>query len=422
MSAPGPKSDVRIHVAGFCFGLRYALGSVNMFMLFLAMALFAWIPVFTVYCFYYFRVLKTRKRQTYVDSIAGIVSKPENLRDMPKVTVIIPARNEESAMPSKIQSVAKLDYDTDKIDVIVVDDNSDDQTCKSTLDAFEEFGLRGEIIRNAHRSGTNASYNAGIFKAKSNMVLLTDADVVIEKDSLKKALTIMANMKDVGAVTAKMRPVSDDKTSATAMESTYISFIEKMLTAESAIHSTFPGYGGFILLRKEAIAPIPVDYGSKDGNIALSTLRKGFKYICLPDVFFYEKISEKLDSQIRQKTRRAARIVQSILVNRDMVFKKQYGQFGKLIFPLRFAMHIICPVLIVIGSLAVFILIFDLSAVLGLVFLSAVCLFLCLGTRTRNRFLRFCSSFAFHQFYLALGLILAPKKMKVWSSNSQRRS
>lgn len=390
--------------------------------LFLAIALLACIPFFAVYCFYYLRVLKTRKSQEYIDLIAELVNKSRNPQDLPLVTIVIPARNEESTIEHKIQSIAELNYDKDKIDVLVVDDDSDDRTVEFASDAFERFGVRGEVIKNAHRSGTNASYNKGILQANGDMILLTDADVGIEKGSLKKALAIIANMKDVGGVTARMRPISHNDTSATAMENTYISFIDNMLIAESAIHSTFPGFGGFILLRKEAVSPIPIDYGSKDGNIAMSTLRRGFRYICAPNVVFDERISEKLDAQIKQKTRRATRLIQSILLNLDMTLKKEYGQFGKLIFPLRIAMLIICPVLALIGSLAVFLFVFSIAAVWGLALLSAVCFFLFLGTRTRNRFLRFFSSFTFHQSYLVLGLIMAPKKMRVWNSNSKSRS
>lgn len=386
-----------------------------MIMLFLAIAVLTWTPFFVIYCLYYFCVLKTQKSQAFVDLTSRLVTKSKILFNMPRVTVLIPARNEESAISRKIQNIAELDYDKDKMDVIVVDDDSDDQTCKLAQDAFRRFGLRGTIMKNDSRSGTNASYNKGMLKAKGDVILLTDADVTIAKDSLNKAVAIITNLRNIGAVTARMKPVSAEETSATAMENTYIRFIDNMLTAESAIDSTFPGFGGFILLKREALSPIPIDYGSKDGNIAFSTLRKGFRYVCVPDIVFCEEISEELKNQIKQKTRRAARLIQSVLLNRDIAFKREYRQFGKLIFPLRFAMLVICPALAFMGASAVFLSVFHLSTVLGLLFLCVACFFLFLGTRTRNPILRFFSSFAFHQFYLVLGLILSPKKMSVWN-------
>jgi 1,2-diacylglycerol 3-beta-glucosyltransferase len=334
---------------------------------------------------------------------------------MPKVTVLIPARNEEFTISRKIQNIAELDYDRDKIDLIVVDDDSDDQTCRLAAYAIKRFGLQGTIAKNSRRSGTNASYNTGIQKAKGDMILLTDADVTIEKDSLKKAVTIMTNIKSVGAITARMIPVSDEEKGATALEHTYISFMDNVYTAESGIYSTFPGFGGFLLLRKEALSPIPVDYGSKDGNIAFSTLKKGFRYICVPHIVFYEKISKRFKDQIKQKARRSARLIQSVLLNRDIAFKKEFRQFGKLIFPLRFAMLVICPILVFIASFSALLSMLYLSTALALLFLSAFFFFLLLGTRASNPILRFLSSFAFHQSYLALGLILSPKKMRVWN-------
>lgn len=383
-------------------------------MLLLAIALLSWVPFLSIYCLYYFLVFKTRKRREYLNSIDQLLTKSTDPANRPTVTILVPARNEESTISHKIRNVAELDYDRDKIDVVVVDDNSDDQTCRFARDAFKRFGLQGKIVKN-HRSGSNASYNTGILNAKGDLILLTDADVMVKKDSLKKALAIIANVKDVGAVTAQMKPVSDKETSATALEDIYNSFNSNMLAAESAIYSTFPGYGGFILLKREALSPIPVDYGSKDCNIAFSTLKKGLRFILVPNIVFYEKISEKLQDQLKQKIRRATRLIQSILLNRDIAFKKEYGQFGNLIFPLRFAMFTICPALAFIGSSTVLLSTFHLSPVLGLMLLSTVCFFLFLGTRTKISFLRLFSSFAFHQFYLVLSLILSPKKMSVWN-------
>ncbi len=386
-----------------------------MFVLFLAIAVLAWTPLFAVYCLYYFCVLKNEKSREYLHVIGQLLTKPTDLVNTPSVTVLVTTRNEESTISEKIQNLAELDFDRDKIDVIIVDDNSEDRTCEFALSAFKRLGLQGTIVEKSHRSGTNASYNTGMREAKGDIILLTDADVMVKEDSLKKALTIITSVKDVGAVTACAQPVSSGKTSATTLEKTYNSFYSKMLTAESAVHSTFPGYGGFTLLRKEAFLSIPIDYGSKDCNIALSTLRKGFRYICVPDIVFYEKISEKLKDQMKQKTRRAARLIQSTVLNYDIAFKKEYRLFGKLIFPLRFAMIIICPVLAFIGFLAALVLMFHLSTVLGLLLVSTACFFLFLGTRTSSAILSFFSSFAFHQFYLVLGLILSPKKMSVWN-------
>jgi len=380
----------------------------------LTLAISAGALFFAVYCLYYFRVLKIKGSQDYTSLINQLLAGATNLTDMPKVTVLIPARNEESAIPRKLHNLAELNYDKDKMDIVIVDDYSDDRTCQYSLDALNRYGLRGKVVKNNH-SGANAAYNTGMLEAKGDYVLVTDADVTIEKDSLKKALAIITNVSNVGAVTAQSKTISDCETVATALDTTYHSFVRSYLIAESAIYSTFPGFGGFLLLRKEAFSPIPIDYGAKDCNIAFSTVKKGYRYIYGPNILFYETICEKLGVQRKQKTRRAARLAQSLLLNYDIAFKKEYGRFGKLIFPLRFFMLIICPVLGFIAFSAIILSIFLLSTILGLLFLTIFFLVIFSGTRTNNSILRLFSSFVFHQFYMLLGLILSPKKMSVWS-------
>jgi biofilm PGA synthesis N-glycosyltransferase PgaC len=386
----------------------------KMFTMLLILAISAGALFSAVYCLYYFRVFKTKESQDYISLINQLIAKCTNPTDMPKVTVLIPARNEESAIRHKLRNLAELNYDKDKLDIVIVDDYSDDQTCHYSINALNRYGLRGKVVKNNH-SGANAAYNTGILEAKGDFVLVTDADVTIEKDSLKKALAIITNIRNAGAVTAQSKPISDYETSATMLDKTYHSFVRAYLIAESAIYSTFPGFGGFLLLKKEALSPIPINYGSKDCNIAFSTVKKGYRYIYGPNVLFYETICEKLKVQTKQKTRRAARLVQSLLLNYDIAFKKDYGQFGKLIFPLRFLMLIVCPVLAFIAFWAIILLIFLLSTILGFLSLSIFFLAIFSGTRTHNSILHFFSSFVFHQFYLLLGLILSPKKMSVWS-------
>jgi hypothetical protein len=211
-----------------------------------------------------------------------------------------------------------------------------------------------------------------------------------------------------------MVPVSNDLTAAVLIENAYRNFFDSMLIAESAIYSTFPGYTCFALLRKSAFSPLPLGYGSSDGNISLATIRKGLQFLYVPDILFYEPISITVTEQRRQKIRRACRLLQSTLANRDMLFKDKYKSFGKIIFPLRFAMMVLCPIAFFIGFAAMVLGTIYLSMALSLfaIFMFSFCTFL--GMKLRIRKLNVFSSFVAHQFYLMMGLFLSQKKVAVW--------
>jgi hypothetical protein len=213
-----------------------------------------------------------------------------------------------------------------------------------------------------------------------------------------------------------MAPIIETATVATTVESSYRNLFDRMSTAESAIYSTFPGGGGFALVKKSVFSPIPVDRGSTDANIALAMIRKGFRYIYVPKTFSLEPISRELKSQTRQKVRRASRLIQSTVMNKDVLFDKTFREFGTMIFPLRFAMFIICPLLMFAAVFSTFYLIFSYSIILGALLAAGACLLFSLGTRTKIRALNSLASLLIQQFYLLLGLLLVGKKMGTWKS------
>jgi hypothetical protein len=242
----------------------------------------------------------------------------------------------------------------------------------------------------------------------------------MDTDGLMTAVKILMNMPNVGGVTAKMVPVSDMHTTATRVEYAYRGTFDSMMIAESAFYSTFPGYTCFALLRKSSISAIPSDYGSSDGNISLSIIKNGFRYICAPNLAFYEPISQRLQEQRRQKTRRAGRLIQSIMMNRDILFNRKYSQFGTIIFPLRFTMFIICPSLILVGVSLMIGAVLLVSFPYFVLLLALGSVFLFLGTKTSVGILNAVASFLIQQVYLLLGFLRSLRRTNVWKPIERR--
>lgn len=387
-----------------------------MFTVALIIASISCVLVVGTYASYIVFVLRNRKTKEYVQSIQLTLTQLSAYEDLPNVTAIIPTYNEEAIISKKLQNITELDYPMEKIQVLLIDDCSSDNTCAVAEKMISELKLNGKIIRNSQRMGTNASYNIGVVNADSNLILRTDADVMINPSSLRKAVQIISSNKTLGAVTGIMDPVFDSTTPATTMEKKYRNLFDQMSIAESALHSTYPGGGGFTLIKKSAFSPISVDQGSTDGNVSLSIIRQGFRHIYIPESFSLEVISRRLGDQMRQKTRRARRVIQSTVMNKDFLFNKKYGKFGVLIFPLRFAMFAICPFLVFTGIFSTFYLIYSYSIALAAFLVVAVFLLFLLGTRTKIGVLNSATSVLAQQFYLVLGLFLSPKRSSTWKS------
>ena len=380
----------------------------------LVMAIISYAIVFTIYGLYVALVLKNAKTSEYIQLINQALMNSLDYQSLPNVTILVPTYNEEAVISRKLQNIADLNYPIEKFEVLLLDDCSSDRTCEIAQNMFKKLGLCGKIIRNPHRMGVNASYNKGVPNASSSLILRTDADVVIEADALEKAVQIISNIENVGGITGTMAPIIDKITAATGVENSYRTLFDQMSIAESALHSTFPGGGGFVLLRKSCFSPISPNHGSTDGNISLSIIEKDFRYIYVPHTFSRETIPHRFTEQMRQKGRRASRLIQSTLMNKDLLFRREFKEFGMVIFPLRFAMLAICPALIAVGLISTFFLILLYSAVLALLLTFTCFLSIYVGAKRNIHYLNSVASLVIHQFYLLFGLLSLGKARGTW--------
>ena len=102
------------------------------------------------------------------------------------ISIIIAARNEEENIKSLVDYLKKLDYPTDMLEIILVDDNSIDRTFDRWREETES--LPYFKILKAEKSGMSGKRDALTLGIKSSMypfILITDADCHPEKDWLK---------------------------------------------------------------------------------------------------------------------------------------------------------------------------------------------------------------------------------------------
>ncbi len=114
---------------------------------------------------------------------------PDGDASPPKVSVIIPARNEEHTIEPALRSVLALDYEP--IEVLVVNDRSEDGTAA----VLERMAGRFPRLRIFHVAelpagwiGKNRALAYGAARATGDYLLFTDADIMMERSTLKRAL------------------------------------------------------------------------------------------------------------------------------------------------------------------------------------------------------------------------------------------
>ena len=113
---------------------------------------------------------------------------------LPNVSILIAAHNEESVIRAKILSIMKNSYPQTKLEVLVGSDCSIDKTNILVENLIEEFEIIG-IVKFEKRTGKIGVINTLIEKAKYDLVLLTDANVMFDEQTIFELFKHFKNEK-----------------------------------------------------------------------------------------------------------------------------------------------------------------------------------------------------------------------------------
>lgn len=104
------------------------------------------------------------------------------MKGLPSFSIIVPVYNGEATIGECIRSLLGLDYPRDRYEILVVDNNSTDNTATIIKKHPVRYLVEGEI------RSSYATRNRGIREARGEILAFTDADVVVGRNWLKRAL------------------------------------------------------------------------------------------------------------------------------------------------------------------------------------------------------------------------------------------
>ncbi len=114
---------------------------------------------------------------TWRNHSTSTISKWESVTLWPTVSIIIPVRNEEKNIPNLFRYLAAINYPSDKLEIIFVDDHSDDNTLQQ-LALKKHFSLTNTY-------GKKAALDFGIRQSNAEWIVTIDADIHFKSDWLK---------------------------------------------------------------------------------------------------------------------------------------------------------------------------------------------------------------------------------------------
>jgi len=101
----------------------------------------------------------------------------------PNVSIIIPVYNEESVIGNTIDAILNSNYPKDKMELVVVDDKSRDNTLEVINKKSLEYGFK--VVAHTENMGKRHAMASGVKQCKGDILVCLDSDTLVEPDSIK---------------------------------------------------------------------------------------------------------------------------------------------------------------------------------------------------------------------------------------------
>jgi len=265
----------------------------------------------------------------------------------PEISILIPVHNEEEKIESKLENLRKILYPKEKMEIIVADDASNDDTINKVKSFMQKnTDLTIKLVRQNTRVGKSAALNKALLASTKSIVVVSDADTTWSPDILQKALPFLADPR-VGAVTGRGINENFHETWVTRDEEFYLHLANFIRLGESKIHSTIRFEGGFCAFKRGAFDMFDYETGSDDSGTALKVVSNGYRSILVPDAVFYTIFPSSLFMKFKIKLRRANQLIALWIKCLKLLFEGGFSLPKRIAIP-EMALFIFNPIIFLI--------------------------------------------------------------------------
>lgn len=246
----------------------------------------------------------------------------------PSVTLLIAAYNEAAVLREKLENSLQLDYPENLFEILVVSDGSTDNT-DSIAREFESRGIR--LLVQPVNKGKAAALNSGMQNITSDIVVLSDANVMYQHDGIQKLVRHFAD-ENIGAVSGKVVLLNEGLSYSDA-ENAYYSVEHNIQQLESNTGNLIGADGAMYALRRKLFRPLLEDTLLDDFVISMGVIQQNKRLIFDSEALGFEKNLAEIDSEYNRKVRIVAGGIQSL--RRKTVWPPQ----GEMLTALKLTCH-----------------------------------------------------------------------------------
>jgi len=350
-AARGLGPYIRSHFLDKTFQGLYQL---NAFDLALLIPYFAVLIVLAFYGVhrYVLVYLYYKKRKNRTGAPAG------EFADLPRITVQLPIFNEQFVVERLLDTVCRLQYPLEKLDIQVLDDSSD-ETQAVAKGLVEHYAARGFAItyhHRANREGFKAGALAeGLKTAKGEFVAIFDADFVPPEDFLLRTIHYFADPK-TGMVQTRWTHINRNYSFLTQVEAILLDGHFVLEHSGRAQHNVFFNFNGTAgVWRRQAIEEAggwEHDTLTEDTDLSYRAQLKGWKFIYLQDVECPAELPVEMTAFKTQQARWAKGLIQTAkkilprVMRSDQPFRVKFEAWYHLTANLSYPLMIVLSVLL----------------------------------------------------------------------------
>ncbi|MFT4645489.1 MAG: cellulose synthase/poly-beta-1,6-N-acetylglucosamine synthase-like glycosyltransferase [Planctomycetota bacterium] len=238
----------------------------------------------------------------------------------PEVTLFITAYNEKDYVEAKMKNTLELEYPKEKINILWVTDGSDDGTPDL---------LKGYPNTTVHhldeRNGKIGAMNRGMDFVKTPIVIFSDANTNLGKESIRRIVNLFGNPK-VGCVSGEKRIINKESDVASgAGEGLYWKYESTLKKWDAELYSVVGAAGELFAIRTKLYRHVEKDTLLDDFMISLRVAQDGYTIQYDPEAYAIETASANVKEELKRKVRISAGGIQSIVRLRSLLNIFKYG-------------------------------------------------------------------------------------------------
>ena len=226
--------------------------------------------------------------------------------ELPQMTLMICAYNEEDIIREKMENIRQLDYPREKLCVMWVTDGSSDHS-NELLREYPEVTL----VYSPERRGKAAAIQHGLHENKAPFVVFTDANTMLNPSSIRIIAQLFMN-PNVGCVSGEKRVAARVAGEAAAEgEGLYWKYESTLKRWDSELYSAMGAAGELFAIRMSVYREAPSNALLDDFMMSMLILKDGYRIAYTSEAYAVEYGSANMAEESKRKRRIAAGGLQS---------------------------------------------------------------------------------------------------------------